>query len=98
MAKKGTWFLEPGNGHQLANRKKALRFVTSHLEQCEMVDEQTVTFNPYGLCHFHAFTSPDGAMVSSPGKDDNAFGSMEWHGRDNSMMFRTSATVDVLFT
>jgi hypothetical protein len=88
MAKESTWFLQPGNGHQLANRNKAMDFVVSHLDLCERVDEQTVSFPPYGVCHFHAFTSPDGAMVSSPGKGDNDFGSMEWHGRDHSMMFR----------
>jgi len=88
MARRGIWFLEPGNGHQVANRNKALDFVTAHLEQCRKLDEQTVSFAPYGVCHFHAFTSPDGAMVSSPGKEDHEFGSMNWHARDNSMMFR----------
>jgi hypothetical protein len=88
LARKGKWFLEPGNGHQVANRKKALNLVVTKLDQCEQLDEQTVSFPPYGACHFHAFTSPDGAMVSSPGKDDNEFGTMEWHSRDHSMMFR----------
>jgi hypothetical protein len=85
---KGVWFLQPGNGHQVANRNAAIAFAVRNLEGCEFVDEQTVRFPPYGICHFHAFTSQDGAMVSSPGKEDNEFGTAGWHSRDHSMMFR----------
>jgi hypothetical protein len=86
--KKGEWFLLPGNGHQLANRAKAMQFVQTTLEGVQIVDAQTVKFEGYGLCHFHAFTSSDGAMISSPGNDDNTFGAAAWHLLDCSMMFR----------
>jgi hypothetical protein len=82
------WFLQKGNGHQTANRKKALDFVASQLSDLRVVDEHTVEYPPYGICHFAAYTDLKGAMISTPERDDNTFGSMEWHKRDNIVMFR----------
>ena len=81
-------FLAAGNGHQTANRKRALAFVTDRLDGVSAVDERTVDFAPYGLCHFSAYTHPDGAMISTPGRGDETFGSADWHQRDRIMMFR----------
>ena len=82
------WFLEKGNGHQLANRRKAMRFAAEHLNGLEIVDDQTVKLEPYGICKFSAFTDNLGAMISSPNKDDKEFGDVAWHARDHMMLFR----------
>ena len=82
------YFLQKGNGHQQANRKKALEFVLRHLEGVRAINERTVEFLHYGICHFAAYTDPLGAMISTPDKEDNAYGSGDWHSRDNIMMFR----------
>jgi hypothetical protein len=82
------WFLQKGNGHQVANRRKALAFAADHLAGLTVLDERTVSFPPYGTCHFAAYTDGKGAMISTPDREDNAFGSVEWHGRDAIMMFR----------
>ena len=84
----GEPFLTPGNGHQLANRQKALAFVLANLEGATSADKRTVDLLPYGNCHFSAYTHPDGAMISTPGRADNEFGSADWHHRDRIMMFR----------
>jgi hypothetical protein len=81
-------FLQKGNGYQNANRKKAMAYVLAHLTGVTAVDERTVDFPPYGRCHFSAYTHPDGAMISTPDRDDNEFGSVDWHGCDKIMMFR----------
>jgi hypothetical protein len=81
-------FLTKGNGHQNANRKKALEYVVANFSSITAVDERTVDFAPHGLCHFSAYTHPDGAMISTPGRGDDAFGSADWHSRDKIMMFR----------
>ena len=85
---RGQWFLQKGNGHQLNNRSKALKFVLENLAGTVAIDERTVSFEPYGICHFAAYTDPNGAMISTPARDDNEFGSADWHSRDNIMMFR----------
>lgn len=84
----GKSFLARGNGHQIANRRKALAFVIAKLPDVEHIDERTVRLEPYGVCHFAAYTHPDGAMISTPGQDDNEYGSTDWHARDRIMMFR----------
>lgn len=81
-------FLAKGNGHQSANRRKAMQYVLDHLEGVSAVDERTVDFPPYGRCHFSAYTHADGAMISTPGRGDETFGSADWHARDRIMMFR----------
>jgi hypothetical protein len=82
------WFLQKGNGHQIANRRKALDFVGSNLEGARIINESTVEFSPYGTCHFAAYTDVNGAMISTPDRNDNEFGTLEWHSRDAIMMFR----------
>lgn len=81
------WFLQKGNGHQVANRRKALDFVARVLPDLVPLDERTVSFGAYGTCHFAAYTDPQGAMISTPNRDDNAFGTADWHGRVRIMMF-----------
>jgi hypothetical protein len=84
----GQMFLAKGNGHQNANRKKAMDYVVTNVAGVAEVDERTVDFEPYGRCHFAAYTHPEGAMISTPDRDDNSFGSADWHSRDKIMMFR----------
>ncbi len=81
------WFLTKGNGHQIANRRKAMAFVTQTIPEVSQIDERTVDFPPYGTCHFAAYTDALGAMISTPNRDDNAFGSADWHARGKIMMF-----------
>ena len=81
------WFLQKGNGHQVANRRKAMAFVVEALPEVTALDERTVAFPPYGTCHFAAYTDPLGAMISTPNRDDNVFGTGDWHARDRIMMF-----------
>jgi hypothetical protein len=78
--------LAKGNGHQIANRRKALEAVMRALPDIRAIDERTIEFSPYGVCHFAAYTDDNGAMISTPGRDDNAFGSADWHARGNIMM------------
>ena len=84
-------FLAPGNGHQNANRRKAMDWVLQHVPEVTAIDERTVAFAPYGTCHFSAYTHPKGAMISSTGRDDNTYGSADWHACDRIMMFRDFA-------
>ncbi len=84
----GKQFLAKGNGHQSANRRKALQFVAKEVEGLTVVDNGTINLPPYGDCHFAAYTHEEGAMISSPGRDDHAFGSADWHARERIMMFR----------
>ncbi len=81
-------FLAVGNGHQYANRNKAMAFVLNRVPGVSAIDERTVEFSPYGTCHFAAYTHPKGAMISSTGREDNRFGDADWHARDHIMMFR----------
>jgi hypothetical protein len=82
------WFLAKGNGHQQPNRRKALGCVLRIIEGVSQVDERTVDFPPYGRCHFSAYTDLEGAMISTPNREDNEFGQADWHHRDRIMMFR----------
>lgn len=81
-------FLTSGNGHQNTNRRKALDYVLKNVEGITAVDERTVEFPPYGRCHFAAYTDPKGAMISTPNRGDDVFGSVDWRLRDAIMMFR----------
>ena len=81
-------FLELGNGHQHANRKKAIYAAERLLDGAAILDERTLATEEFGKCHFAAFTHPKGAMISSPNKDDNNFGDSDWHSCDNVVMFR----------
>jgi hypothetical protein len=80
--------LKKGNGHQRPNRKTALGFAVAHVPGLEVIDEGTVRLQPFGTCHFAAYTHPRGAMISTPNSDDNEFGSAPWHERDHIMLFR----------
>ena len=84
----GKGFLTKGNGHQIANRRKALAFAAQNVADLQIVDERTVRLEPYDTCHFAAYTHPEGAMISTPGRDENDFGTADWHDRDRIMMFR----------
>ncbi len=84
----GKAFLEKGNGHQHANRRKAMEYVVTHIEGISPIDGRTVEFPPYGRCHFSAYTHTEGAMISTPDRDDNEYGSGDWHHLDKIMMFR----------
>jgi hypothetical protein len=79
-------FLQKGNGHQVANRRKAMAFALEHIPDIAPVDEATVRLEPYGLCRFAAFTHPDGAMVSAPTFKE--LGSADWHSLGHSILFR----------
>ena len=81
-------FLAKGNGHQIANRRKALAFVAEHVAGLVIVDDRTVHLDPYGDCAFAAYTHEEGAMISTPNRNDNVFGSVDWHHRGHIMMFR----------
>jgi hypothetical protein len=61
----GKQFLQKGNGHQVANRRKALQFVANEIDGLSVVDERTVHLAPYGDCHFAAYTHEEGAMAGS---------------------------------
>ena len=82
------WFLTKGNGHQRLNRRKAMGFVSRQVEGLEILDDCTIRLEPYGVCHFSAYTDDQGAMISTPGREDSTFGSADWHRRDRIMMFR----------
>ncbi|TNC49315.1 hypothetical protein FHG66_11315 [Rubellimicrobium rubrum] len=81
-------FLQRGNGHQRANRRKAQEFVRQNLPGLTVLDEGSVRFEGYGTCHFAAYTDPKGAMISTPHRNDNEYGSVAWHSRDHIMMVR----------
>lgn len=82
------WFLQKGNGHQRPNRRKALDYVLGQIEGTSRIDERTIDFPPYGVCHFASYTQQQGAMISTPNSEDGTFGGAEWHKRDNLAMFR----------
>ncbi len=82
-----TALLTRGNGHQVRNRAKAMAFAVRRLGARE-VDAGSVDLAPFGLCHFAAYASPDGAMVSTPGRHDHAFGDADWHARGRVLMVR----------
>ena len=81
-------FLQRGNGHQVANGRKAMAMAVERLPGLTIVDERTVNLPEYGDCHFAAYTHEEGAMISTPGRDDNTFGSADWHACGRIMMFR----------
>jgi hypothetical protein len=81
-------FLKKGNGHQIENRRRALAFTLANLDGVERIDESTVVFPPYGTCRFSAYADANGAMISTPYREDNEFGSVDWHHLGRIMMFR----------
>lgn len=81
-------FLTKGNGYQTPNRRRALEFVRDRVDGLEVISENTIRLEPYGLCHFAAYTHEDGAMISTPNSSDSEYGGADWHSRDHIMMFR----------
>lgn len=79
--------LQPGNGFQAANKKKAIRFVTKHF-QGEQIDGSTVKVKGLGTCHVAAYTHDKGAMISAPNRGKGEFGERPWHHQDHIIMFR----------
>ena len=82
------FFLEPGTGHQVSNRRRALVVAEQVLPGARVIDKNTVQLPDWGTCHFSAYTAKRAAMVSSPRRKDNSFGSRTWHHRDHILLFR----------
>jgi hypothetical protein len=81
-------FLKLGNGNQVFNKKRALACAVRVLEGAEVRDKRTISVPGFGLCHFAAYTHLKGAMISTPGHEDNSYGAADWHSRDHLMLFR----------
>lgn len=81
-------FLQKGNGHAVQNRAKALTLLLERVPEVTAVDEATIEWPVFGRCHFAAYTSELGAMISSPNKDDKEFGDADWHRKDRAVLFR----------
>lgn len=81
-------FLEPGNGHQTSNRRRAMRATEKLVAEAVAINENTIRYGQLGECHFMAFTHPKGAMISSTRIDDVEFGNVDWHEKENVVMFR----------
>lgn len=87
--------LTPGNGNQLANRNKARKFVAGMLPDLKVLDDRTIEVGLFGICHFKAFTSKEGAMISSTRSIN--FGSLKWHtSRRYVMLFRDCGDGDCI--
>jgi hypothetical protein len=80
--------LQKGNGHAAQNRAKAMKFLLAHFPEVTAVDESTIDWPDYGRCHFAAYTSELGAMISSPNQNDKQYGDADWHSKDRAVMFR----------
>ena len=81
-------FLTPGNGNQVRNKRRAMRCALRFLKGAKQVDYRTIRLPKWGTCHFAAYTHANGAMISSTRREDNRFGSADWHTRDHIVMFR----------
>ena len=79
--------LQPGNGHQAANKKKALQFITNFFDATPIANG-TVQTEDWGLCYVAAYTHQKGAMISAPNRGTGEYGGREWHKRDHIIMFR----------
>ena len=80
-------FLKLGNGNQVSNKKKAMRYVAHHFAAIQL-DKKTLKTKDWGMCHFSAYTHPTGAMISTPNKPDQHYGGVEWHSNDHIILFR----------
>lgn len=81
-------FLSLGNGHQHSNRERAMIACVRIVPGVTKIDHNTVSWPPFGICHFAAFTHLKGAMISSTRSADAAFGSETWHEKGKIVMFR----------
>lgn len=80
-------FLRLGNGNQVRNKQKAMKFVAHHLNAAT-VDKKTLKTCDWGMCHFAAYTHPAGAMISTPNRPDQEYGGADWHSNDHIILFR----------
>lgn len=81
-------FLRPGNGNQVSNKRRAMHCALRFLTGAHQVDHRTIRLPKWGTCHFAAYTHAKGAMISSTKREDNQYGSADWHKRDHIVMFR----------
>ena len=81
-------FLNLGNGHQHSNRERAIVACVRLVPGVTKIDHNTVSWPPFGRCHFAAFTHMKGAMISSTRSADATFGGEPWHEKGNIVMFR----------
>lgn len=81
-------FLTPGNGNQVRNKRRAMLCTLRSLTGAKQIDHRTIRLPEWGTCHFAAYTHAKGAMISSTRREDNAYGSADWHARDHLVMFR----------
>lgn len=81
-------FLTPGNGNQVRNKRRAMLCALRVLNAARQVDHRTIRLPRWGTCHFAAYTHAKGAMISSTRREDNSYGSANWHKRDHIVMFR----------
>ena len=78
--------LTAGNGHQAANKKKALRIVEQRFDGHDVTRESMV-IPGWGDCQVAAYTSTDGAMIANA-SNPQAFGELDWHNRDHLVLLR----------
>ena len=81
-------FLELGNGHQVSNKRRAISCAARVLGGAKIIDRRTIEVQGWGKCHFAAYTHAKGAMISTPNRGDNDYGSADWHAQDHICMFR----------
>ena len=79
-------FLKPGNGHQMANKKKAMALIAKHLGGVNPTNE-SLDLPDWGNCQIAAYTSKDGAMIVNA-SDPKHYGELAWHHRDHLVMLR----------
>jgi len=81
-------FLKLGNGNQVVNKRRALACTLRFMDGAKRIDRRTIELPEFGTCHFSAYTHPKGAMISTPNREDDSFGSVDWHSRDHIILFR----------
>lgn len=67
--------LKLGNGNQSSNKKKAIQYISLHLN-AKIIDNRTVHTDNWGFCHVAAYTHPKGAMISTPHREDQTYGGL----------------------
>ena len=87
MSRTATRVLKLGNGNQMRNKKVAMKFIASYLN-AEIIDNKTIHTKEWGSCHVSAYTHPKGAMISTPNRDDQDYGGVDWHENDHIILFR----------
>lgn len=81
-------FLRLGNGNQVSNKRRALACAIQVLSGAEVLDNRTISIPNFGVSHFAAYTHHKGAMISTPGSEDNRYGAADWHSREHLVLFR----------